>query len=293
VDNAPPVSDWLCDILAGDAALRGYGLVFLREVVGITYRPPGLPLFMQARQYGMLGAVWRESVDLHLQADEAAAPFSGLCQCEADGQPFIAPWVARHGLTAWLDALLEASIPPLIHLLYAHGVGMEAHAQNIVLIHRAGLPQRIALKDLPGGLRFVRSYLRQPELCPSLAPTPSFRKQVNATAGMEAATPEQVRDYFHDAVFFINFGELSLFLRRHYGLAEAAFWDRVAACIRRYQARHPDLAERFAGIDLFAPTIVVEQLAKRRLFAETEARLQAVANPLHRHAAGNAGASAV
>lgn len=283
VENAPPVSDWLCGILAGDATLRGHGLVFLREVVGITYRPPGLPLFMQARQYGMLGAVWRESVDTHLQAGEAAAPFSGLCQCEADGQPFIAPWVARHGLSAWLEALLEASIPPLIHLLYAHGIGMEAHAQNIVLIHRAGLPQRIALKDLPGGLRFLRSYLQQPDACPPLAPTPSFRKQVNATAGMEAGTPEQVRDYFHDAVFFINFGELSLFLHHHYGLAETAFWARIAACIQRYQARHPALSARFASIDLFAPTIVVEQLAKRRLTAETEARLQEVKNPLHQY----------
>ncbi|GAB2851519.1 IucA/IucC family protein [Pseudoduganella ginsengisoli] len=283
VENAPLVSDWLCGILADDAALRGYGLVFLREVVGITYRPPGLPLSMQARQYGMLGAVWRESVDMHLHAGEAAAPFSGLCQCEADGQPFIAPWVARHGLTAWLDALFEASIAPLVHLLYAHGIGMEAHAQNIVLIHRAGLPQRIALKDLPGGLRFLPSCLQHPGRCPPLAPTPSFRKQVNATAGMEAATPEQVRDYFHDAVFFINFGELSLFLRRHYGLMEADFWARIAACIHRYQARHPELAERFAAMDLFAPAIVVEQLAKRRLFAETEARLQTVANPLHRH----------
>lgn len=285
VENAPPVSDWLCDILAADAVLRDYGLVFLREVVGITWRPAGLPLFMQAQQYGVLGAVWRESVDTHLQADEAAAPFSGLCQCEADGQPFIAPWVARHGLAAWLDALFDASIPPLVHLLYAHGIGMEAHAQNIVLIHRAGLPQRIALKDLPGGLRFHQPCLQQPERCPPLAPTPSFRKQVNATAGMEAATPEQVRDYFHDAVFFINFGELSLFLRRHYDLPEADFWTRVAACIQRYQAGHPELAARFAAFDLFAPAIVVEQLAKRRLYAETEARLQRVSNPLYRHRA--------
>lgn len=281
VENAPPVSDWLCDILEQDATLRGHGLVFLREMVGVTYRNPELPTFLQGQQYGMLGAVWRESVDNHLQAGESAAPFSGLCQCEADGQPFIAPWVERYGLAAWLDALLEAGVPSLIHLLYAHGIGMEAHAQNIVLIHRAGLPCRIALKDLPGGLRFVRRYLVQPERCPPLAPTPSFRKQVNATAGMEAATPDEVRDYFHDAVFFINFGELSLFLRQHYGLTEADFWARIAACIFGYQARHPELASRFASFDLFAPTILVEQLAKRRLFAETEARLQAVPNPLH------------
>ena len=283
VENAPPVSDWLCDILARDAVLRGTGLVFLREVVGITYRDPNLPPSLQAQQYGMLGAVWRESVDNALQAGESAAPFSGLCQCEADGQPFIAPWVEQYGLMPWLDALLEASLPPLVHLLYAHGIGMEAHAQNIVLMHSEGKPRRIALKDLPGGLRFVRTYLADQERCPQLAPTPSFRKQVNATAGMETVVPEEVRDYFHDAVFFINFGELSLFLREHYGLTEADFWARVAACIFAYQARHPELASRFAAFDLFAPTIQVEQLAKRRLFAETEARLQPVSNPLHRH----------
>jgi len=283
VENAPSVSDWLCGIREQDAALRDYGLVFLREVVGITWRDRDLPLFLQAQQYGMLGVVWRESVEIHLQTGESAAPFSGLCQCEADGLPFIAPWVERHGLSIWLDALLEVSIQPLIHLLYAHGIGMEAHAQNIVLIHRDGLPCRIALKDLPGGLRFVRQCLAHPDGCPSLVPTPSFRKQVNATAGMEVLTPDEVRDYFHDAVFFINFGELAFFLHRHYGLDEADFWERVAACIHRYQARHPELASRFASFDLFAPTILVEQLAKRRLFAETEARLQAVPNPLHRY----------
>ncbi len=282
VENAPPVSDWLNDILQRDAALRATGLVFLREVAGITYRDAGLPLALQAAQYGMLGAVWRESADRALQAGEAAAPFSGLSQCEADGRPFIAPWVEQHGLLPWLDALLEASLPPLIHLLYAQGIGMEAHAQNIVLIHRAGLPGRIALKDLPGGLRFVRQYLADPGICPQLLPTPSFRKQVNATAGMESTSPEEVRDYFHDAVFFINFGELAMFLQRHYGLVEADFWSRIAASISRYQARHPELAERFAAFDLFAPSIRIEQLAKRRLFAETEARLQTVPNPLHR-----------
>lgn len=283
VENAPPVSDWLCELREQDATLRDCGLIFLREVVGITWRDRGLPLFLQAQQYGMLGAVWRESVENHLRLGESAAPFSGLCQCEANGQPFIAPWVEHHGLAVWLDALLEASVPPLIHLLYAYGIGMEAHAQNIVLIHRDGLPYRIALKDLPGGLRFMRQFLVHPERCPTLVPTPSFRKQVNATAGMEVGTAEEVRDYFHDAVFFINFGELSLFLHRHYSLNEADFWERVAACIYRYQARHPKLASRFASFDLFAPTIQVEQLAKRRLFAETEARLQAVPNPLHRY----------
>lgn len=283
VENAPPVSDWLCDILEQDTALYDAGLVFLREMVGITYRDSNLPLSLQAQQYGMLGAVWRESIDNYLQEGESAAPFSGLCQCETDGQPFITPWVKQYGLIAWLDALLETSLPPLIHLLYAHGIGMEAHAQNIVLIHRAGKPCRIALKDLPGSLRFVHKYLADPKRCPQLVPTPSFRKQVNATAGMETVVADEVRDYFHDAVFFINFGELSLFLREHYGLMEADFWERIAACILGYQSRHPDLASRFAVFDLFAPTIQVEQLAKRRLFAETEARLQPVLNPLHRH----------
>jgi siderophore synthetase component len=283
VENAPRVSDWLCDIRDKDASLRDMGLVFLREVVGITYRDVSLPPFMQAQQYGILGAVWRESVDNALQAGESAAPFSGLSQCEADGRPFIAPWIEQQGLESWLDALLQASLPPLIHLLYAHGIGMEAHAQNIVLIHREGKPSRIALKDLPGGLRFVREHLVDADRCPTWAPMPAFRKQGNAAAGMESVEPNEVRDYFHDAVFFINFAELSLFLREQYGLPEATFWTRVAACIGRYQSRHPELASRFALFDLFAPEIKVEQLAKRRLFAETEARLQAVPNPLHRH----------
>jgi siderophore synthetase component len=47
-----------------------------------------------------------------------------------------------------------------------------------------------------------------------------------------------------------------------------------------YQHRFTHLSERFSLFDLFTPTIEVEQLAKRRLFPDTELRVHKVANPL-------------
>jgi siderophore synthetase component len=281
VRNGPAVSDWLCELRDGDPFLRERGLIVLKEFAGVTYQDASLPIPLQSRQYGILGAAWRESLETFLHAGESAAPFSGLCQCEADGSPFIDPWIRRHGLSSWLDALFEASVPPLIHLLYAHGIGLEAHGQNLVLIHQEGLPCRIAVKDLPGGLRYVRDYLSVPQRCPGLVPAPSFRRKANAPEGMEAPHPEDVRDYFHDGVFFINFGELSLFLHDRYELPEREFWSRLAGCLRRYQAHRPELADRFRAFDLFAPDIVVEQLTKRRLFSDADAHLHRVPNPLH------------
>lgn len=282
VENAPMVSDWLCEIAARDPVLQQSGLVFLKELAGITFQDDSLPATLTAQQYGMLGAVWRESVEIHLREGEQATPFSGLCQCEPDGKPFVAPWIEHHGLLPWLDALFHATAVPLLHLLYAHGIGMEAHGQNIVLLHRQGMPCRIALKDLPGGLRFMRNYLRAPLDCPSFIPTPSFRKSANA-ATMEENNSSALRDYFCDAVFFINFAQLAFVLGQHYSLDENQFWERLAAHIHCYQAHHPEYAARFEEIDVFSARINVEQLAKRRLFPETHARLQEVSNPLHRY----------
>ena len=44
-------------------------------------------------------------------------------------------------------------------------------------------------------------------------------------------------------------------LLRSDGLPEVAFYGALARALRRYQARHPDLADRFRQFELFAPTV--------------------------------------
>lgn len=279
VGNAPTVSDWLRRVVASDEFLRDEcRLILLGEVAGTVVNPAPAADFTRAETYGTLACIWRESLHPFLDADERAVPFTGLTACERDGTPLIDAWVRALGVRDWLRDLARASVIPLVHLLFKHGIACESHAQNIVLIHAGGVPRRSALKDFHDGVRFSRARLAEPERCPSLAGTPAHH--VNANSFLETDDLDQVTDFLLDAFFFVNLGELSLFLADSYGLLESEFWATVRDEIRAYQKRFVDLEERFALFDVFKPTVEVEKLTTRRLLPDTEPRAHPVPNPL-------------
>ena len=281
VSNAAKISDWLTKIHEQDRYLKQeLKLILLKEVLGISYHNQNLSDIQQQQVYGLLSTIWRESLVTYLQADEAAIPFNALCHIDIDGYPFIQPWIEQWGIENWLEQVLKVTVLPLIHLLFAHGIAMEAHAQNIVLIHRSGSPTRIALKDFHDGIRFSRDALREPSLCPILQATPAHHARINRNSFVETDDIAAVRDFMHDAFFFINIAEFAMFLEDNYGFQEYKFWLKVTKIILSYQSKFSHLKPQFEKFDLFTETIQVEQLTKRRLFPETEIRVQAALNPL-------------
>ncbi|KAB7706223.1 IucA/IucC family siderophore biosynthesis protein [Bacillus aerolatus] len=281
VENAAKISDWLGTIKENDRYLKEeLQLVFLREVMGISYDTRDRSSFEKETTYGVLGSIWRESIHSYLKEGEEAVPFNALYHCKKDGTALIDEWVNRYGIENWVKQLLHVSITPLIHLLYTHGIAMESHAQNMVLIHENGWPTRIALKDFHDGIRFKKEALSEPALCPNLTATPDMHKKINRNSFIETDQIELVRDFVHDAFFFINLSEIAFFFDEYYELQEAEFWRSARDVIESYQSRFSHLKERFAMFDLFAETIQVEQLTKRRMFPETELRIQHVKNPL-------------
>lgn len=252
VRNGPIVSDWLWETLATDRYLKEQlRLVFLREVMGVSYQYNQLPTATQQKAEGTLAAIWRESLHHYLEPGEEAAPFTALCHLGRDGLPFIHPWVKSYGLDAWIDQLLLVSLLPLLHLLYAHGIAVESHAQNMVLIHRQGLPVRLAVRDFSGGVLLYKD-----------RPNPALFPETDQAA--------EVRDVFHNALFFINLAEFSLFLQEHYQLSEEAFWKKVSGLIKAYQEQNTSLKCRFALFDLFEERVKIGQLTKRRLYGNDD-----------------------
>ncbi len=283
VENAPRITDWLQGIAWDDRFLREEARpVLLGEVLGAAYDRPTFDLGQPSATYGILSCIWRESVHPFLAPDEEAVPWTALCHRDVDGQPFIMPWVHDISLEPWVRRLLEVSIPPIIHFLYAYGIAFEAHAQNMTLIHHRGIPTRVALKDFHDGIRFAPAYLSPAHPAPDLTATPPSHARVNRNSYLQTDDPGEVRDFMHDAFFFINLSELALFLADSYGFAEERFWSLARSVVTGYQRRFPDLRERFALFNLFEPTIQVEQLTKRRLFPETEIRVHRVRNTLAR-----------
>ncbi|BFT69307.1 IucA/IucC family protein [Paenibacillus sp. P36] len=277
--NAPLVSRWLLSLTEKDETAQKLDFVFLAEFAGITYEYDQLPADLQPQAYGNLGVVWRQSVHRFLKDGEAAIPLSSVTY--VDGQlPFIEPWVQQYGLQAWTRQLLDTAITPLIHMLYAHGLAMESHAQNIVLIHKDGLPVRLALKDFHDGLRFSKAQLPQPELCPDLNLEPAAHRAINRHSYMQTDDLEAVKDFLHSAFFFVCLGDIGIFLNERYGLEESEFWQMVADVIQQYQQEHPEHEANFKKYDLFSDTIRIEQLARRRLWKDMEVDPKHVPNPL-------------
>ncbi|MGH4019408.1 MAG: IucA/IucC family protein [Pseudonocardiaceae bacterium] len=279
VGNAPRISEWLRRVVAADAYLRDeLRPILLTEVMG-TSVDPALPSdLVREDTYGVLGCIWRESLHNHLEPGERAVPFTGLTARELDGTPLVDPWVRARGVRRWVEELLTVSVPPLVHLLQGHGIAVEAHAQNMVLVHVEGRPARVALRDFHDGVRFCRALLAQPQLCPQLAGTPAHH--VNRNSFVETDDVDQVSDFMLDAFCFINLGELAMFLADAYDLPEREFWAAARAEIEVYQRRFPALADRFALFDVFKPQLQVEKLTTRRLLPDTELRCHAVPNPL-------------
>ena len=279
VRNAAPISDWLRGVVESDPFLRdACRVVLLGEIQGSAVRPDQPGGLLHEEIYGALSCIWRESLHAHVDPDEEAVPFTGLTAREIDGTPLIDRWIREQGVTGWLDRLVEVSVVPLLHLLCAHGIALESHAQNMVLLHRAGVPSRVALRDFHDGVRFSRAHLAEPERCPELAGTPASHG--NRNSFVETDDLDLVTDFLLDAFFFINLGELAIFLADAYGLAETEFWALIRARVTKYQQTFPELTTRFAQFDLTKPTIAVERLTTRRLLPDTELRLHPVPNPL-------------
>ncbi|APC66159.1 IucA/IucC family siderophore biosynthesis protein (plasmid) [Ralstonia solanacearum] len=275
VRNAALMSDWLADLAERtDWPAPLARPVFLKEIAGVGY----VPQTPVAGQYGALACIWRESVHRHLRAGEAALPVTAITHVDADGRPLVADWVARHGVQAWVRRLVERVWLPVLHMLWRNGTALESHAQNMVLLHVDGLPERVALKDFHDGVRYSRRWLRVAP--PALEGPPAEHARVNPNSFIETDDADELRDFTGDALFFVNLAEIAWFFACHFGLDEAAFWEIAAGAIRDYQANCPDLADSFARFDCFAPTMQIELLASRRFLPEIRLRTRAANNPL-------------
>ncbi|WP_339312327.1 IucA/IucC family protein [Paenibacillus sp. FSL k6-2145] len=277
--NAPLISDWLNELVREDELLQQAQFGILKEIMGLSFRYEQLPATQYGRAYGTLGAIWRENVSVHLKQGETAWPLNALMLVQPDGVPFIQDAVEQHGVEKWSEALVRTVTLPIIHLLYAHGIALESHAQNIILVLEDDLPKRILIKDLHDGVRYVPDQLLHPERAPKLNPEPETHRKFNRYSFIYAGDVSEVRDYTYDAFFFICMTDIALALEK-FGLSEEAFWQLCAGVIVDYQKQHPQYTERFAAFDLFAEDALIEEMTKRRLYGDGELYFRKASNPL-------------
>jgi aerobactin synthase len=242
----PAFSTWLVAQAAHDAELAD--VVVLRERAGAFYPHPLFERIENAPYQfrEMLGVIWREPPEARLAEGRRPMMLGALIKTGADGRPLVSALIDRSGLTpaAWLERLFEAVVVPLYHFMCRYGVGFIAHGQNITVILDGTVPCGVALKDLQGDVDLVDQDF------PEAASLPAEVLQVLLRRPALHLLQHLQTGHFASVLRF-----LSDALVRHDGVPEIAFYGALAASLRRYQARHPELDERFALFELFTPKV--------------------------------------
>lgn len=267
---APAVSAWLQRVADSDPYLEESGLILLHEYAGIS---------VNAGE-GAIGAIWRENVRSYLRPGEAAVPFFTLAATEGDSTAFIDPWIAAYGMEAWFRQLLRKSVIPVVHLLVAHGIVLESHGQNMVLVHRGGMPERVALRDFHEGVEYYGPFLAAPELVPDFGRLHPAYAEGEPGDFFEMGSMQDLSEMLMDALWFMNIGTIIAFMARRYPIGERELWAMVAQELETYQTSFPALQERFDLLGIFAPQYTIEPLVQRRMFGGTKIAPRPAPNPL-------------
>ncbi|MBY5934970.1 siderophore biosynthesis protein [Tateyamaria omphalii] len=270
---APAISKWLAAIVESDPVFHdACGLRLLREYAGII-------VGRETPLAGHLAVLYRESPQSVGLDSGRLVPLNALAVTESSGDPLIHPWINKHGLHIWVDQLLRMVILPVWHLMVAHGIGLEAHGQNLLLEHDNGWPVGLVARDFHESVEYVPNLLSQPELVPDLTVIDPVYDAAEPGRFHRMACAEDLRELVMDTLFIYNLSEVAALLQRHYGLAEALFWQRARTVIDQHVARH-GLKERQAAFKPFAPRISTESLMNLKLNGGAGVFRHTVSNPL-------------
>ncbi|MBR8740629.1 IucA/IucC family siderophore biosynthesis protein [Nocardiopsis sp. MG754419] len=254
MEATPAINDWLVALIEGDATFRRTGVEVLRERAAVGYRTTHYAQAAPKRSpyRKMIAGLWRESPVPRLESGERLATMASLLHTDAEGGSFAQALIDESGLAPkdWLRRYLDAYLVPLLHAYYAHDLVFMPHGENVILVLRDGVPQRVLMKDIAEEIAVMSADAHLP----------------GEVERIRAEVPEDMRllSLFTD-VFdcFLRF--LNGILADRGVLSEDDFWRTVAECAADYQASAPHLAERFARDDLFTDRFALSCLNRLQL----------------------------
>ncbi|WP_054768439.1 IucA/IucC family protein [Lysinibacillus parviboronicapiens] len=266
---APHISAWLKQVIQLDVYLqKEASLIVLQEYAGIIFEPNEKK--HSTKLEGQLGSIWRESVRLYMKDEEEAVPFTVLMMMEKDGRPFIDDWLVRYGTEEWVKRLIDVSVIPVWHLLVAHGIAVEAHAQNMILLHQNGWPTRVVLRDFHDSIEYIEEFLADRSLVPDFATIHERFKDAPVDQYYWMSSIEALRELVMDTLFVFHLSELSYLLEEQYGYTETRFWRQVRDGIQKHFERFPSLCSRNEQLQHTRTHIYVESLLTKKLQNQEE-----------------------
>ena len=268
VRTAPTLSRWLCDTVEGDTFFQQ------RQALGLLPEYASIALIDKPDSWtqklaDQLSVIFRESVDKN-SGDATAIPFVALALIEDDGLPFIDPWIQHYGCQPWLRQLFDVFVIPLWHLLVHHGIALEAHAQNLILQHRSGWPQKIIARDFHESLEYVESFLAAPKKVPDFKAMEMCYREGEVDHYFWMQSIESLRELLVDTLFVFNLSELAVVLEHHHHYSETDFWQLLKSRLDFYARAGFSDPARIAQIDISAPQIKTESLMRKKLSGEVD-----------------------
>jgi 3,4-dihydroxybenzoyl-citryl-spermidine/N-citryl-spermidine--spermidine ligase len=246
-------------------------LLLLQEYAGLLYEPEAESGASEERRQqvediqGLLGTIYRESINSKLQPGESAVPFTAMMLLESDNRPFIDGWLTTYGTEQWVNRLIDVMLIPIWHMLVHHGIAFEAHAQNLVLVHTQGWPEKIVLRDFHEDTEFVPNYLAFPEQVPDFALVDPFFETIPDDDGYRMASTDALRELFMDTVYVYNLADLSFLLERFCSFSEDRFWGAVRKHLLAYAQSGVTPQARIDRLASESAKIIVESLLKKKI----------------------------
>ena len=247
MEATPAINDWLATLIDNDEVLKSTGLTILRERAAIGYH---------VRQYEaatdryspyrkMLAALWRESPVNGLDEGRQLATMASLLHVDNDGNSFAAALIERSGLAPadWLRRYLDAYLTPLLHSLYAYDLAFMPHGENVILVLRDGVVERVIFKDIAEEIVVMNPAADLPE----------------AVTRIRADIPQDMKLL---SIFTDVFDCFLRFLAARLADVLPDFWRVVAECTQAYLDRVPHLAGRY---DMFVPEFALSCLNRLQL----------------------------
>lgn len=268
---APAISVWLQRIIDSDPFLKDeIGVERLAEYAGVAYEPKGKR--WNKGILGQIGCIWRESVSSKLRPGEQAIPMNALPLLEEDGALFIAPFIERFGIEAWLMQLFKISVVPVIHLLAGHGIAIEAHGQNVILVTEKGWPKRVIFRDFHESLEYKESFVKNRAWVPRFSTLHQAFQTGKTDDHYWMSSLEALRELVMDTLFVYQLTELSWQLEQHFHFSEQQFWSLVDCAIHDYAARELVPLERLQALRLADPVIATESLLTSKVTGKANCR---------------------
>lgn len=177
---------------------------------------------------------------------------------------------------AALHHYVELLVPPALRLCAAHGVALELHLQNTLVVHQRGRLCGFIVRDL-GGVRVHRGRLRAAGHRPALA------------AGSFVLTEDlgELQAKLAHTLLHAHLGSVFAWAADALGLDEGALWGHTRAvldgALTAWAAAEPALAAACLAdrAVLLAPTVRAKALLRMRLDERvSDYAYTAVANPL-------------